>query len=87
MKKNEINKNNLKCAYIMCSPSEVSTINTASCEIYINTAREDSVLSLLKSCLDLNFEVLHAANGNRIVDVKDIRLKNLGPIAFLVFVC
>ena len=41
------------------------------------------MISLLNSFLDLNFAVLHAATGNRFVDNDDIRLVNLGPIAFL----
>ena len=42
---------------------------------------EDSVISLLNSFLELNFDVLHAATNNRYVDGNDIRLVNLGPIA------
>ena len=36
---------------------------------------------MLNSYLDLNFNVLHAAIGNRYVANNDIRLVNLGPIA------
>ena len=36
---------------------------------------------MLDSRLDLNFDVLHAATGNRYVDANDIRLINFGPIA------
>ena len=36
---------------------------------------------MLKSYLELNFDVLHAATNNRYVDGNDIRLINLGPIA------
>ena len=36
---------------------------------------------MLNSYLELNFDVLHAANKNRYVDGNDIRLVNLGPIA------
>ena len=38
---------------------------------------------MLNSYLDLNFDVLHAATGNRYVDNLDIRLVNIGPIALL----
>ena len=48
--------------------------------MYNNIPREDSVISLLNSYLELNFDVLHAATNNRYVDFKDIRLVNLGPI-------
>ena len=35
---------------------------------------------MLNSYLELNFDVLHAASGNRYVDGDDIRLVNLGVI-------
>ena len=70
-----------KCDYIRYSPSEISTINTANSQIYINIPREDSVISLLNSYLELNSDVLQAASSNRYVDAKDIRVVNLGPIA------
>ena len=76
----EINGVILKCD-IRHSSSEINIINTAISQIYINIPREDSVISLLKSYLDLNFDILHAATNNRYVDGNDIRLVNLGPIA------
>ena len=80
--KYEINRDILKCDYIRYSPSEISTINTANSQVYINIPREDSVISLLNSYLELNFDVLHAvAPNNRYADGNDIRLVNLGPIA------
>ena len=48
--------------------------------IYIYIPGEDSVISLLNSYLDLNFDVLHSATSNRYVDGDEIRLVNLGPI-------
>ena len=79
--KYEINRDILKCDYIRYSPSEISTINTANSQVYINIPREDSVISLLNSYLELDFDVLHAATNNIYVDGNDIRLVNLGPIA------
>ena len=79
--KYEINRDILKCDYIRYSPSEISTINTANSQVYINIPRKDSVISLLNSYLELNFDVLHAATNNRYVDGNDIRLVNLGPIS------
>ena len=76
----EINRDILKCDYIRYSPSEISTINTANSQVYINIPREDSVISLLNSYLELNFDVLHAATNNRYADGNDIRLVNLGSI-------
>ena len=78
----EIDRRILKCDYIRYSPAEISTINTANSQIYINIPREDSVISLLNSYLELNFDVLRVDNSNRYVDANDIRLVNLGPIAF-----
>ena len=77
----EIDRKILKCDYIRYSPAEISTINTANSQIYINIPREDSVISLLNSYIELNFDVLRVDNSNRYVDANDIRLVNLGPIA------
>ena len=79
--KYEVDRRVLKCDYIRYSPSEISRINTANSQIYINIPREDSVISLLNSYLDLNFDVVHAATNNRYADGNDIRLVNLGPVA------
>ena len=78
--KYEINRDILKFDYIRYSPSEISTINTANSQVYINIPREDSVISLLNSYLELNFDVLHAGTNNRYADGNDIRFVNLGPI-------
>ena len=77
----QIDRRILKCDYIRYSPSEISTINTANSQIYFNIAREDSLFSLLKSYIDLNFDVLNAATNNRYVDTDDIWLINLAAIA------
>ena len=79
--KYEINRDISKCDYIRYSPSEISTINTANSQVYISIPREDSVISLLNSYLELDFDVLRADNSNRYIDNNDIRLVNLGPIA------
>ena len=78
----EIDRRILKCDYIRYSPAEISTINAANSQIYINIPREDSVISLLNSYIELNFDVLRADKNNRYVDANDISLINLGPIAF-----
>ena len=49
--------------------------------MYINIPRKDSIISLLISHLDINFDVLHAATNNRYVNGNDMRLVNLGPFA------
>ena len=79
--KYEVDRRILNCDYIRYSPSEISTINTANSQLYINIPREDSVISLLNSYLDLNFDVVHAATNNRYADGNDIRLVNLGLVA------
>ena len=79
--KYEIDRRILKCDYIRYSPSEISTINTPNSQIYINIPREDCVISLLNSYIELNFDVLKAATSNRYADADDIRLINSGPIA------
>ena len=79
--KYEIDRKVLKCDYIRYSPSEITTINTPNSQIYNNIPREDSVVSLLNSYLELNFDVLQAATGNRFPDGADIRLVNQGVIA------
>ena len=61
----KVDRRILKCDYIRYSPSEISTINTANSQIYINIPREGSIISLLNSYLYLNFDVVHAATNNR----------------------
>ena len=70
----------MNCGFIRYSLSEISTINTRNSVIYIILPREDSVISLLNSYIEINFDVLHAATGNGYVDGDNIRLVNLGPI-------
>ena len=70
--KYQSNRRVLKCEYIRCSPSEISSINTPNSLVYNNLPRKDSVISLLYSYL---------ATSNRYVDGDDIRLVNLSPIA------
>ena len=77
----EVDRRIEKCDYIRYSPAETSTINTPNSQIYINIPREDSVISLLNSYLDLNFEVIKKADNSRYGTGNDIRLINLGPIA------
>ena len=79
--KNETKGSILKCDFITCSPSELSTKTTANSQININIPREDSVISLLNGYLELNFDVLLAASNDRYADGSDIRLVNLIPFA------
>ena len=79
--KYEVDRRILKCDYIRFSPAETSTINTPNSQIYINIPREDSVISLLNSYLDLSFEFIKKDDNSRYANGNDIRLVNLGPIA------
>ena len=77
----EVDQKILKCDYIRYSPADTSTINTPNSQVYVNIPRDDFVISLLNSYLELNFDVLHAATNNRYTDADDIRLVNLGITA------
>ena len=82
----EVDRRIQKCDFIRFSPAETSTINTPNSHMYINVPREDSVISLLNSYLDLNFEVIKKVDDSRYGNGNDIRLVNLGPIAlFSIF--
>ena len=78
--KYQIDRRFLKYIYNRLSPCKISSINTPNSQIYINIPRENAVISLLNSYLELNFDVLRAATGNSYVDNNDIRLVNLTPI-------
>ena len=81
--KYEVDRRILKGGYIRYySPSEISTKITANSQIYINIPSGGSVNSFLGSRLRTNFDVLHAATNNRYADGDNLRLINLGPIAF-----
>ena len=82
----EVDRRFLKCDYIRYSPAETSTINTPKSQIYIKIPREDSVISLTNSHLDLKLEVTKKADGSRYGTCNDIRLVSLGPIVlFSIF--
>ena len=76
----EINRSISECGSIRYSPSEISTINPANSQLYINIPREDSVLFLLNIYPNLIFDVLRSATNNRYVGGNDIRLGNVAPI-------
>ena len=78
---NEVDRRILKCEYFRFSPAETSTTDTPNSLIFINIPREDSVVSLLTSYFDLNFEVIKKAENCRQSIGNDIRFVNLRPIA------
>ena len=63
------------------SLAEVPTINAPNSQIHITIPREDSVISLLNSYVDLVFEVIKKADYYRYGDGNDKRVNILGPIA------
>ena len=77
----EVDRKILKCDFIRYSPAKTSTINTPKSQIFINIPREDSLISLLNSYLDLNFEVIKKADNSRYGNGNDIKLVYLGQIA------
>ena len=79
--KYQINGKILKRDYTRYSPSEISTVSTAYSQKNINIPKEVSVIFMLNSYLELIFDVLDAAAGNRYAYNNDIRLVNLGTIA------
>ena len=79
----EVERRIPKCDCIRYSPAETSTISIPISQIKINVPREDSVLSLLNSYLDLGFEVIKKAENSRYANGNDIILINLGRIAQL----
>ena len=48
----------LKRNFFRYSPAETYTIKSPNSQIYIKKPREDSVISLINSYLDLKFEVI-----------------------------
>ena len=77
----EVDRKILKCEFLRYSPAETTTINTLNNQIYFNIPREDSVISLLTSYLELNFEVIERADNSRYANGDDIRLVCLGAVA------
>ena len=81
--KYEIIRKILNCDYKRYSPSEISTITTPISQIYITILKEVSVISLFNKCIDLDFDVVHAATNNRYEDGNDIKLVKIGPIVLV----
>ena len=54
----EVDRRIFKCDFFGFSPADRYTKNTPSCQRYIDIPRENSVISLLNSYLELIFEVI-----------------------------
>ena len=71
----------VKRDYIRYSPADTSTTNTPGSQTNINIPRKDSVISLVNSSLELNFEVIKKAANSRNAKGNDTPLVNLGAFA------
>ena len=81
IEKQDLDRKIKKWDCIRYSLVETSTINTSKVQIYINIPKEDSVISLVISYLDLNFEVIEKADESRYANGNYTRLVNLGCFA------
>ena len=70
----DVDRRIVKCVYTRYSPAETSTKNTPNSQIKINIPREDSIISLLNSYLDLNFEVIKRADYSTYGNGDDIKV-------------
>ena len=61
----EVDRKILKSDHIRFSPAETSTIKNSNSQIFIIIPGEDSVIFLLISYLDLNFEFIKRADTSR----------------------
>ena len=52
----------MKCDYIRCSLASFYQKDTAKKHFFIDMLREESVISLEDSSLELNFDVVHATD-------------------------
>ena len=77
----EVDRRILNCDYIRYLPADTSTMNTPNSQMYNNIPTEVSVISLLSSYLDTNFEIIKKAEKSRYGNSNVIRLVSLGPIA------
>ena len=73
----EVHRKVLECHYIRYSPAKTSIINTPNSQIYINIPTEVSVISLLKSYLEIKFEVIKNTDSSSYGDGNELRLFNL----------
>ena len=79
----ELDRKILKCDNIRYSTTETSTLKTPNSQLYVNKSREHSVVSVLNSYLDLNFEVIRTTDISRYANGNDIQLVNRGLIVSL----
>ena len=77
----EVDRGIRNCNYISSSLSETSTKNAANIQKYTNIPRENGVIQLINSYIELNFEVIIKADITRYGDGNDKRLVIFGPIA------
>ena len=81
---NEVDQRILKCVIIRHSHAETSTINTPNSQMYNNIHKEDSVISLLNSCLQTNFEVIRKTDNSKYAKGNEVKLVNLVAFALII---
>ena len=79
----EIDRPILKCYFIRYVPPSLAIINEVNFQVFVGVPIEYSVFSLKDSYIELDFDVLNAAEV-RSGDAQDICLVNLGPITFFI---
>ena len=63
----------LNCDYKGYLPSDIQPIKTVISQLYIVILRNDSVIFLSFTYLDLNFDVIHAGSSTRYEESNDRR--------------
>ena len=71
-----------KCDYIRYTPTSLNLVIGENNHFFIDSPREDTIISLQDSYLELDFSVTHRAAAHaRYANGDHIRLVNLGTIA------
>ena len=68
-----------KCDYFCCTPPSFKTLNDTHSQIFNDNSKEDGVISMKGSHIELNFQATHL-NDNRLADRTRITLINLRPL-------
>ena len=58
-----VDRPTLKCDVIRYTPPPLNLVNGENNQIFILIPREDSAISLIDSCLELDFSVTHRAGA------------------------
>ena len=81
--KNAVDRPLVEIDYIKYTPPSLNLINGENNQVFIDIPREKSAISLKGGYLESDVSVTHRSGAhNRYVDEDQIRLVNLGPVAF-----